>query len=366
MGAPLVHRLRFVPLLAAAWLAACASTPSSLPADTLMVGEVERALTFEAIRSGSLRHPEEARKFTDDQIARGRVFVVRTYLYWLSSGGSRYSATVLALAPDALSLAPGNVVEMARGDEQMPLMVQRVRAADLASGPCYYSEVPMDPLVNVFGWLSLTGPRGAASLYCQGFESEGWARVDGLWQRLPGAVAAPAAAGSAASAPAVEAPPIEALSTAAAQPAGAGDGLTQLILARNDALAMAVFDLPLSIDGKQVTTLRPGQCDLVLLGPGRHIVEAGTAAMSDGWGFPRLSLELHVTGGESIVAEYSVDDRHWRRLYGDLNWLWTPRSVWGPQVFGFTQRPAGPRDRCTIGHAPSVLRSPAPAASGSR
>lgn len=358
----MVRSLRIVALLLSAWLVACATPASNVPADTLMVGEASHALTLEEVRSGSLPHPAETRRFTDDQIARGRVFVVRTYVYWLSAGGNRFSATVLALAPDALSLAPGNVVEVARGDGQTPMTIRRVRAADLAAGPCYYTDVPMDPLVHVFGWLSLTGPRGAASLYCRGFENEGWARIDGLWQRLPGAVAAPAASGSAPSPPAAEAPPIDATANKVAAAAGIDDGLARLILTRNDALAMAVFDLPLSIDGEQVTILRPGRCDVVLLGPGRHVVEAGTEAMNDGWGFPKLTLELSITGSEPILAEYSVDDRNWRRLYGGMNWLWTPRSVWGPQVFSFTKRPAGPRDSCAIGHAPRVLRSTAPAA----
>jgi hypothetical protein len=111
-----------------------------------------------------------------------------------------------------------------------------------------------------------------------------------------------------------------------------------------------------------VTILRPGRCDVVLLGPGRHVVEAGTAAIDDWWGFPKLTLELRVTGNDPILAEYSVDDRNWRRLYGDMNVLWTPRSVWVPRVFSFTQRPAGPRDSCAIRHAPKVIRSTAPAA----
>lgn len=359
----MVRVLRFVLLLGAVSLAACASTAPSLPSDTLMVGEVGHALTVEEVQSGSLEDPVAAqtKKFTDDQIARGRVLVVRTYIYWLSALGDRYSMAGLALAPDPLSLAPGNVVEMARGDAQTPKMIRRVRAADLAAGPCYYTEVPMDTLVVVFGWLSLTGQRGAASLYCQGFESEGWARIGGLWQRLPGVVAAPAEAGSAPSAPAVEAPPVDAMAKEAAAASTSDAGLARLILRRNDALAMSIYDLPVSIDGVQVTILRPRHCDVVLLGPGRHVVDAGAAAMGDAWGFPKLTLELNLTDGERIVAEYVVDDVGWRRFNAGMNWLFTPRSVWGPQVFTFTQRPATPRDGCAIRHAPTVIRSSTPA-----
>ena len=79
-------------LLALQGLGGCASSPPTpIPPGTLMIGEVMKVLTSEIVATGTiepgapqaqLRRQLEARGLTDDDVRRGRVFVVRTLIYW--------------------------------------------------------------------------------------------------------------------------------------------------------------------------------------------------------------------------------------------------------------------------------------------
>ena len=362
---------RCVRFLVALLLTGCASSPGvMLPPGTLNLGEVSHVLTAEQIEAGRLGPYDRddtlgtrvSQFFSADQIARGQVFVIRTGIYWNNTvSGIKHDMLRIALAPDDVVVEPGNVVEMAVGDARLPLTIRRVRGKDLAAGPCFYDELPNDAAVDVMGALSLVGPRGAATLYCRGIEAEGWVRPRSFWHKLPGAM--PAAPEQAASAGAAIARPVPArpVGDTAQEPEAPPAELARLILRRNNVREGMFFALPVDIDGHRVAALDAGYCEVVLLGPGRHVVEAGTAAMGDMLGLPKLSLELNLAAGEQVVAEYVVDAARWQSLSVGMQGLFTSREVWGPDVFGFTQRPATARDRCAIRHAPLRLPSTPPA-----
>lgn len=203
-------------LACAAGLAQAQSQGTPLPPGTLLLGEVMHVLTRELVNSrqiapgvalDSLPRMLEVRQITDRQIDDGRVVVVRTMIYWnnTASGIKRPVWQPEPLA-DGLSVAPGNVVELRL--QPKGAMVERVRAASLAEGNCAYRELPIHPLVEAMGALSLVGPRGSASLHCPGIEQEGWQRPRSLWHKLPEPPPAPAPAPAPASGPAPASTPV--------------------------------------------------------------------------------------------------------------------------------------------------------------
>ena len=183
-------------LLIAAVLGACAS-PSGvmLPPGTLLLGEVRHVLTREMVNAGEIapgrQQPDlhewiRARGWSDAQIDRGRVVVVRLTIYWNNTAsGIKHEELSLELVSEGLEVEPGNVVELTASQHDGAIV--RVRARDLAAGGCYYGEVPVGTAVELMGALSLVGPRGLASLYCAGIEHEGWQRPRSYWHKLPGA-----------------------------------------------------------------------------------------------------------------------------------------------------------------------------------
>jgi hypothetical protein len=178
-----------------AWLVGgCASSQGvALTGDTLMLGEVRHVLTRELLQSGRISEADEPRDlsgfvqkhgWTDKQLDDGRLLVVRVQIYWnnTASGVVRDQLGVV-LMDEGQQAVPGNVVEFTATDH-----VKRVRAQTLAAGSCYYGRVPVGETVELLGGLSLVGPRGSASLYCKGIETEGWHRPRTFWHKLPGAV----------------------------------------------------------------------------------------------------------------------------------------------------------------------------------
>lgn len=185
-------------ILALGILSACASNPGTvLPEDTLLLGEVRGVLTRGLLSAGRLSASDAShdlsrllqdRGWTEEQVEGGRVLVLRVQVYWnnTASGVVRDQLGVELLA-EGLSAEPGNVVEFTAGARTG--RIQRVRARSLQEGGCYYGNVPVDPAVELLAVPGMVGPRGSASLYCQGIEREGWQRPRTLWHRLPGAAA---------------------------------------------------------------------------------------------------------------------------------------------------------------------------------
>lgn len=129
-----------VGLLALQGLVGCASPPPTLPPGTSTIGEVMHVLSSELVAAGTIapgvahaqrRQALEARGLTDDDVRRGRIFVVRTMFDWTNTvSGIQHDVLAPEPASEGLDVHPGNVV----------------------------------------------GPRGSASLCCPGLEREGWVR----------------------------------------------------------------------------------------------------------------------------------------------------------------------------------------------
>jgi hypothetical protein len=342
--------------VAFASIAGCASTPGVvLPDGTLMLGEVRRVLTAEMVRAGELApgaaradlaQALHSRGWTDAQVEQGRIVVLRTLIYWNNTVcGIKHSQLAPQLLAQGLAVEPGKVVEFTVGEPDGA--VQHVRARSLAEGSCYYGDVPVGATVEAMVALSLVGPRGSASLYCAGIEKDGWQRPRTYWYRLPGS--APPGPGSAAVPPvAVNLEPAPALDTS---------GMVMLMLLRNRAEARSMSDRPVWVDGSKAAVLASGECEVVLLVPGEHLVTAGT---DEFFGMPRRELVISAATGERIVVSYLTDQQRFSLL--GMAGLVTPREVWEAQVFSFTQWRAGPSDACAIRHAPTVLSGPGVAA----
>jgi hypothetical protein len=171
-------------ILALGVLSACASNPVTvLPDDTLLLGEVSGVHTRGLPSAGRLSEGDpprdlsrllQNRGWTDEQLDGGRVLV-------------RHDPLSVELLAEGLSAEPGNVVEFTAGARTG--RIQPVRARSLQEGGCYYSNVPVGPVVELLAVPGMVGPRGSASLYCRGIEREGWQRPRTLWHRLPGAAA---------------------------------------------------------------------------------------------------------------------------------------------------------------------------------
>ena len=340
---------------------ACATpTGVELPEGTLVLGEVRQVLTRALVDAGEVG-PGEKREnlasslnrqgYSDDQIDAGRVVMVRDQIYWNNTvSGIKHSTLKFTLLAQAMTVEPGNVVEVTLGGKPA-LVISRVRARSLAEGGCYYGEVPVGTTVEALGALSLVGPRGSATLYCAGIEQEGWQRPRTYWHKLPGAVAGGTAASTSPPTPV-------ALDGPAPEPVPGADGMATLMLFRNRALAASWFDLPVWVDGEKIANLAEGQCDLVLLAPGDHVVTAGTRT-TELFGFPERELRVSMQAGQRAIVEWVTDQKRLDAL--GMASLLTPREQWEREVFRFAQRPATPTDACAIRHAPTVLRGVAPA-----
>jgi hypothetical protein len=353
-----------------ALLAGCATAPGvELPAGTLVLGEVRQVLTRASVDAGELG-PGEPREnlaqslrshgYTDAQIDGGRVVMVRDRIYWNNTAsGIKHSGQKFALLADGLTVEPGCVVEVTVREQQPALVVSRVRARSLAEGGCYYGDVPVGAAVEALGALSLVGPRGSATLYCAGIETLGWQRPRTYWHKLPGAAAGRSG---------VVAPPPVAVDDTAPEPAGSADakappprpdGLATLVLFRNHAAALSPFDLPVWVDGEKASVLANGECEVLLLSPGDHVLTAGTRT-TELFGFPKRELTMSVQAAERVAVEYRTNQQRWDAL--GMASLFTPREQWEREVFTLTQRPATPRDTCAIRHAPKALRGGGPSA----
>jgi hypothetical protein len=190
-------RLRFGVYLVGVACAVLAGGASSqgvaLTGETLMLGEVRHVLTRQLLQSGRISASDAPRDltgllkkqgWTEAQLDEGRLVVVRVQIYWNNtvSGVVRDQLDVV-LSDAAPPLVPGNVVEFTATS-----LIKRVRANTLAEGACYYGNVPVGSTVELLGNLSRVGPRGSASLYCKGIETEGWHRPRTFWHKLPDAV----------------------------------------------------------------------------------------------------------------------------------------------------------------------------------
>lgn len=174
-------------------LASCASQGVQLTQGTLLLGEVRHVLTSNQVAAGNLGPNTEVGNlsekihkwgFTDEQIASGRVIVVREGVYWNNvASGIKRDMLNAVLVPDGMIVLPGNIVE---GIEGHPYTVYRVRATSLEEGKCYFDELPTGLAKGLLGAISLVGPSGAAILYCKGIENEGWQRPNTYWHKLPG------------------------------------------------------------------------------------------------------------------------------------------------------------------------------------
>jgi hypothetical protein len=188
-------------VIAAALLSGCATEGGGyLPHNTLVLGEVTHMLTLDQVAAGELG-PNTAKVgigrwgFTDQQIEQGRVVVVREGIYWNNvASGIKRNMLRPALIPEGMHVEPGNIVEGAVGLDPahaqaksvgIPYTLVRVRAKNMNDGKCRYDEVPTGFAKELMGAISMVGSSGAAMLYCQGIETEGWQRPRSYWHKLP-------------------------------------------------------------------------------------------------------------------------------------------------------------------------------------
>ena len=344
--------------VAVALLAGCASSGVLLPDGTLMLGEVRHVLTREMVSVGeiapgyrqeNLAQIVRNRGWTDAQIDQGRVVVVRYRIYWYSSIGGKYDELGPELLSEGLSVEVGNVVELAAGVHGV---VTRVRAPSLAEGPCYYGDVAVGAAVEALGALSLTGPRGTASLYCAGIEREGWQRPRTYWHKLPGAAADSAAA--------TAAPPLPVAPSAVPEPlveSKPRPGFAVLIFRRSHDNALA--STPFWVDGEKAAVLDAGTCDMVLVSPGEHVVAAGSAESATASSLlpglaplPKRVLKVVVGAEERVVLDYTIDTNKLGDMFSALAAPFRAEK-WSAEVFRFEMRPAEARDSCTLRHEPA-------------
>ncbi len=116
--------------------------------------------------------------------------------------------------------------------------------------------------------------------------------------------------------------------------------------------------LSFSVDGEQVTSLRQGACDVVLVPPGDHAVVAGLGDTPFFGYRPRRELAISVRAGDRLSLEYLVDKQASDEAF--LGFFFN-RKKWEDRIYRFTQRPAADDDRCAAGHPPKILRSKEPA-----
>jgi hypothetical protein len=338
---------RFGVLLSSGLLLACATPGAGLPdAGSTVVAELVRVLTREQVAAGDVAPGQQWQALAealrqqgllDADVDAGRAIVIRRGLYWFNTtSGIKRGMLQLARLDAGLKVEVGNVIEL-RLDEQGRSTAQRVRAASLVDGGCHFVELPSTLVADLAGFIGMVGPRGMATLYCGGFEQDGWQRPRQFWVRPPGAGTAPAAA---------PAP------TPLAEHA-------LLLLFRADLGLGSSFAVPFWVDGHKVAELSRRQCETVLLPPGAYVVSAGAGGVATG---VKREVSLSVQAGEQVVVEYRIDN--------------TPQTQWGlaelfsaqkreqalQRAYGIALRRATPEDRCAIAHAPRVVEGAAAAA----
>jgi hypothetical protein len=192
-------RLRkvFFTVILPALLFGCASTGVYLSQGTLLLGEVDHVLTPEQVAADQLAPNQKMENldlrirkwgFTNEQVASGRVVVVREGIYWNNVvSGIKRDMLRAALVPKGMTVAPGNIVEGVEGDADAPYTLSRIRANNAKEGDCYYDELPTGLAKGLMGAMSKVGPSGAATLYCKGIEKEGWQRPRTYWHKPPAA-----------------------------------------------------------------------------------------------------------------------------------------------------------------------------------
>ena len=90
-------------------------------------------------------------------------------------------------------MEPGNIVETRETPpERGGNRIERVRAPSRQAGRCSYVELPTGLVKGMMGAISMIGPSGAATLYCEGIEAEGWQRPRTYWHKPPPGAAEPA------------------------------------------------------------------------------------------------------------------------------------------------------------------------------
>lgn len=349
-------RWRLIGVLVTAFLTGCASTKGvDLPVGTLLLGEVSHAVTKESLQADEIAPGVTApgwgrvmaeNGYTAEMVDQGRVIMVRDYIYWNNTvSGVKRSHWVPTLLPEGMSVQPGQVVEMVR-TERPPSRVSRVMAPSLANGGCYYGDISPGAVKQIMGVVSRVGPSGLASLYCAGIEKDGWQRPRTLWHKLPGGM------------PADETPPPQEVSLAEdVKPRVMADGMATLTLLAPNAPLGVVLELPFWVDGVKVASMQAGQCDVLLLEPGRYQVTAGTGTVM-GVGWPKRELEVQVLAGNEVVVEYVLNEAVYREL--GLRDFFNPED-WLKRSFQMVLRQPLPDDRCTLRHEPLRLQPQAPA-----
>lgn len=188
--------LRKLSLLFSSWLLfGCVSQSVQLPPKTLHLGEVDHLLTIQQVESDQLGPQTKIKNLaskmreegiTSEQISTGRVVIVREGIYWFNvASGIKHDILHPVLVPDGIKVQIGNVVETEQGGSGDPNVIYRVRAENLKAGGCYFQDLPTGLVQGLMGALALIGPSGAATLYCQGIEKEGWQRPRTYWHKLP-------------------------------------------------------------------------------------------------------------------------------------------------------------------------------------
>lgn len=345
--------------LLAGLLGGCASSPGvRIEAGTLLLAELRHPLTRALVDAGEIA-PGERREqlattlqragFTSAQIDAGQVWIVRDYIYWHNTAsGIKRSHLGFMLAAGPATPQPGQVVEMQVRDD-VPAVLERVRAPSLAEGGCFYAEIENSLVKDLMGAVSMVGASGVASLYCSGIEREGWQRPRTLWHKPAGAVnvaSAPAPGGRAIAAETEGATPER-------PPEPGATDLAALLITRNRAMARGPFSLPVWIDGQKVTVLDNGQCDIVLLPAGEYRVVVGTGELL---GLPRRELTVRVGTGERWLLAYVTDQSKWDSW--GMAGLLTSRQVIEDSVFSFSQRVAGTGDTCALRGPARQLKPP--------
>ena len=340
----------------------CASSPPvRIPPGTVMIGEVMHALTAEQVAAGTmapgmpkepLRVALDARGLNDEDVRRGRVFVVRTMFYWNNTvSGIKHDVLSTEPAAEGLDVRPGNIVEMQVAERGA--LITRVRAANLVEGNCFYADVGVGTAVEVLGALSRVGPRGSASLYCRGLEHEGWMRPRTYWHKPPGPLQ---------TAPKDAVPPRPVQPSAPATPTSSltAQGLAHVTFhLSSSAKAGFLRDLPVLVDGERVASLEAGHCTVLLLAAGPHRVVAGRDGASYGFHqYARKALDLDVRAGDLKVIEYIVNDEVIDELSLDAFFM---RDAWAQRAFTLRERAATPADSCALRGPVRVVGRGAPA-----
>jgi len=358
-------------LVVPAWvLLACASGGGHPDEGTLIVAEVSRVLNRKQVAEGDVAPGEHwkqlaewvrERGLSDADVDAGRAIVIRRGLYWYNTvSGIKHSMVLLAHLEPGMTVEVGNVVEL-RVDVNARAVGQRVRAASLVDGGCYFVEMPSSLLEDVAGVIGMVGSRGIATLYCAGLESEGWQRPDQFWVKLPGAH--PPAAGASAAPMPERAQPVVAIAPLTDAEAPAPTPLKDhalLLLFRTDVGFGSPFDVPFWVDGEKAADLPGNRCEMALLSPGEHVVTAGTGNAVTG---VKRETKLVVQAGDRWVVEYIVNNSPQTQFGLSELFSSEKREETLQRAWAMADRRATPKDRCAIQHAPQMVGRPASAAS---